>query len=226
MASIVVVGNPCEDHDEVLVQLWANHEDAIYSVSELVRRLDISNPDKWVRETSEMGWIALDDDRAAFTDDGRKRAADVVRRHRLAECLLVGALGMGLEDATTIACISEHTLQPEITDGICTALGHPSVSPSGRPIPLGPCCQPIPGTGRVTSPMVRLSELRAGESGTIEAIAGAFHKRLDRLGNLGVVPGTTIKVHQRTPSFVIHVGGTQLALDTTIAHDIFVRKLN
>ena len=226
MVTLPVGANPCEDHDEVLEQLWANHEDAIYSETELVKRLDISNPDRWVTETVAMGLIELSDGRAAFTDDGRKRAADVVRRHRLAECLLVGALGMKLEDATTIACITEHTLQAEITDGICTALGHPAMSPSGRPVPPGTCCAPGVGQDRAIAPSVRLSELRAGESGTIEAIVGSFHKRLDRLGNLGVVPGTTIRVQQRTPSFVIHCGSTQLAIDTTIAHDIFVRRIS
>jgi putative ABC transport system ATP-binding protein len=76
-----------------------------------------------------------------LTDRGRKRAADIVRRHRLAERLFTDSLAMDSEtEIEQQACKFEHILSPEATDKICTFLGHPRTCPHGAPIPLGACC--------------------------------------------------------------------------------------
>jgi putative ABC transport system ATP-binding protein len=76
-----------------------------------------------------------------FTDAGRRRAADVIRRHRLAERLFTDSLAMDSEtEIEQQACKFEHILSPEATDKICTFLGHPRTCPHGSPIPPGQCC--------------------------------------------------------------------------------------
>src|SRR5690348_3257572 len=76
-----------------------------------------------------------------FTDRGRKRAADVIRRHRLAERLFTESLGMqNEEEIEEQACKFEHILSPEATEKICSFLGHPKTCPHGAPIPAGECC--------------------------------------------------------------------------------------
>lgn len=76
-----------------------------------------------------------------LTDRGRQRAADVIRRHRLAERLFTDSLAMDSEsEIEQQACKFEHILSPEATDKICTFLGHPRTCPHGAPIPPGPCC--------------------------------------------------------------------------------------
>jgi ABC-type glutathione transport system ATPase component len=77
-----------------------------------------------------------------FTPRGRQRAADVIRRHRLAERLFTDSLAMDSEtEIEQQACKFEHILSPEATDKICTFLGHPRTCPHGAPIPPGPCCE-------------------------------------------------------------------------------------
>jgi putative ABC transport system ATP-binding protein len=77
-----------------------------------------------------------------FTDRGRQRAADVIRRHRLAERLFTDSLAMDSEsEIEQQACKFEHILSPEATDKICTFLGHPRTCPHGAPIPPGACCK-------------------------------------------------------------------------------------
>jgi len=72
---------------------------------------------------------------------GRQRAADIVRRHRLAERLFTDSLAMDSEsEIEQQACKFEHILSPEATDKICTFLGHPRTCPHGAPIPPGSCC--------------------------------------------------------------------------------------
>src|SRR5262249_50432694 len=77
-----------------------------------------------------------------LTDKGRKRAADVIRRHRLAERLFTQTFEVQNEDEIEQqACKFEHILSPEVTDKICTFLNHPKTCPHGSPIPPGTCCQ-------------------------------------------------------------------------------------
>lgn len=76
-----------------------------------------------------------------LTRRGRQRAADIIRRHRLAERLFTDSLALDSEtEIEQQACKFEHILSPEATDKICTFLGHPRTCPHGALIPPGPCC--------------------------------------------------------------------------------------
>ena len=76
-----------------------------------------------------------------FTERGRQRAEDVIRRHRLAERLFMQTLRISNEAVIEQqACKFEHILSPEATDSICTFLNHPETCPHGSPIPRGACC--------------------------------------------------------------------------------------
>lgn len=76
-----------------------------------------------------------------FTEKGRKRAEDVIRRHRLAELLFTETFHVHDErEVAEQACRFEHILSPEATDSICSFLGHPRTCPHGSPIPAGECC--------------------------------------------------------------------------------------
>jgi putative ABC transport system ATP-binding protein len=96
-----------------------------------------------------------------FTEKGRKRAEDVIRRHRLAEILFTRTFQVHDEkEVAEQACRFEHILSPEATDSICSFLGHPRTCPHGSLIPAGECClaatkqsamdaqQPAPQGGR------------------------------------------------------------------------------
>jgi putative ABC transport system ATP-binding protein len=79
-----------------------------------------------------------------LTERGKQRAADIIRRHRLAERLFTDSLALESEsEIEQQACKFEHILSPEATDKICTFLGHPKTCPHGAPIPEGSCCRAI-----------------------------------------------------------------------------------
>lgn len=76
-----------------------------------------------------------------FTERGRERAENLVRRHRLAERLFTSVLQVNdRAEVEREACRFEHVLSEEATDHICTMLGHPETCPHGEPIPSGRCC--------------------------------------------------------------------------------------
>ncbi len=177
-----------------------------------------------LRELEEQGMVKLDGGRVALTADGERRARDVVRRHRLTERLFRDILQLS-EDATeSQACEFEHILSPEATDSVCTLLGHPPTCPHGKAIPPGPCCGALAKTVR---PLVTgLKTFELGTPARIVFIAPKFHDRMDRLAALGVIPGSEIRLHQRSPSYVIEVGETTIALDPEIASEIYVKRVD
>jgi DtxR family Mn-dependent transcriptional regulator len=169
------------------------------------------------------GLVRLADDRVQLTPEGEARARDVVRRHRLTERLFRDLLDLGERTMEAQACEFEHILSREATDSVCTLLGHPPTCPHGKPIPPGECCGAFRRTVR---PLVTgLPSFELGATGRIVFIAPKFHDRMDRLAALGVIPGSTIRLHQRSPSYVIEVGETTIALDPEIASEIFVKPV-
>ena len=170
---------------------------------------------------ASAGMLRLEGDRVTLTEEGERRARDVVRRHRLTERLFNDLLDLGGGAAESQACEFEHILSPEATASVCTLLGHPPTCPHGKPIPPGRCC----GTfERSLRPLVTgLASFPLGAMGRIVFIAPRFHDRMDRLAALGVTPGSTLRLHQRSPSFVIEVGETTIALDPEIASEVFVK---
>ncbi len=176
-----------------------------------------------LRELEEHGFVKLDSGRVELTGEGERRARDVVRRHRLTERLFRDLLQLSDDATESQACELEHILSPEATDSVCTLLGHPPTCPHGKPIPPGPCC----GAARKTvRPLVTgLMSFDLGTPARIVFIAPRFHDRMDRLAALGVIPGSEIRLHQRSPSYVIEVGETTIALDPEIASEIYVKRI-
>src|SRR3954451_19096876 len=76
-----------------------------------------------------------------FTERGRQRAGEIIRRHRLAERLFTETLHIESEaEIEQQACKFEHILSAKATERICTFLEHPRTCPHGSPIPEGECC--------------------------------------------------------------------------------------
>ena len=174
-------------------------------------------------ELASAGLVRVEGDHVLLTPEGEARAKDVVRRHRLTERLFRDLLDLGEKATEEQACEFEHILSREATASVCTLLGHPPTCPHGKPIPPGECCGAFQRTVR---PLVTgLRTFDVGATGRIVFIAPKFHDRMDRLAALGVIPGSTVKLHQRSPSYVIEVGETTIALDPEIAGEIFVKPV-
>ena len=70
-----------------------------------------------------------------LTAEGRIRALDIVRRHRVAEIFLVQTLGLDWDSAHEDACLLEHALSPRVLEALERFLDNPEVCPHGHPIP-------------------------------------------------------------------------------------------
>lgn len=179
--------------------------------------------DKVIEKLVERGLVELDGSQMGLTSKGRKAARDVVRRHRLAERMMVDIFSMGKGEVEKPACEFEHILSEEVTDRICTLLGHPSECPHGMPIPKGKCCK----AGRETiKPAIKpLSKVDVGERVEIAYIHTKDHSRLHKLLSYDIGPGSMIEVHQKKPVYVIRAGETDIALESKVIEDIYVKTV-
>jgi len=216
------------DVDELLELIYTLKEsgkEGLITVEEL-RRKHNGDPaiDKLLEEMGSLGLIKISGEKIGFSERGETEAEKLIRAHRLAERLLTDVLLVQKDQVVeSQACAMEHILNPAVVDNICTILGHPRTCPHGHAIPPGRCCS---DRKRAAAPAVlSLDELRSGESGKILYVETQDHARLDKLTTFGILPGTTVKVHQRQPSLVIFVGQTQLALDLEIARNVHVVKM-
>ena len=190
--------------DEVLEFIWSEREVGNRSVKQLmhIEEVEKAEADRTTLEEMEGdGLITLDGDSVFLTPRGEELAQNAIRRHRLAERLLSEVLAMDEDKIEKEACSFEHTISAEVAESICTLLGHPPTCPHGLPIPKGECCKK---TSAEMKPLV---------------------ESLDKLSALGIVPGSTIRVHQKRPAFVIQMGETTLALDPQIIREIYVRRV-
>ena len=133
-----------QDFDEVLEQLWIARERSPHLES---THFSEAQHRRLVGTMSRIGLVTLAEDGVGLTATGKARARSVIRRHRLAERLFMDVLA--IHDEPTVesnACQFEHILSPEVTDRICTFLGHPTTCPHGSLIPAGDCC-PVSAAG-------------------------------------------------------------------------------
>jgi DtxR family Mn-dependent transcriptional regulator len=82
------------------------------------------------------GLLHVEGDRhIELTESGRSLATRVMRKHRLAECLLVNVIGMPWEEVHIEACRWEHVMSEEVERRLVTLLENPTLCPHGNPIP-------------------------------------------------------------------------------------------
>jgi DtxR family Mn-dependent transcriptional regulator len=175
-------------------------------------------------ELLRLGLAERSNGELRLTAMGQPEATLAVRRHRLAERLLVDVLATDEAHMDEQACRFEHALVDGVAESICTLLGHPRLCPHGKPIPPGECCEQMQASvERLIAPLV---ELQPGQRGHIAYIQMNDPKRLQKLMAMGVLPGVPIALLRRFPSIVFEAGYSQFAVDKEIAADIYVRLVH
>jgi len=155
-----------------------------------------------------------------LTDKGRRLAIQVVRRHRLSECLLADILHIDWEKVHELACNLEHSLTEEIIMPLEKALNNPKRCPHGNPIPTK--CGEI-----IDEESVPLTELDVGTQGVITKIVDEHRDVLQYLGRLGVFPGTSVKILEKNPvddSIMLMIEDARRMLSRRIASVVYVKQ--
>ena len=212
--------------EEILEVLWVQLEEG---GRESVSREEIVVGSAPVYEESiavleKKGLVKVDGEQVQLTDAGFEEARRTIRRHRLSERMFLDIFEITEDEIEEVACRFEHLLiRPELEEKICELLGHPRNCPHDRSIPIGECCHRA--QTRVDQKVVPMSNLRQGESGAIAYVHTGDSEKLKKLMALGILPGESVTLQRRYPSFVFTVGRSRYAVDEGMAEAIYVKRV-
>ena len=200
----------------------------------IAERLQQSGPtvSQTVARMERDGLVVVAGDRhLQLTDHGRELAIAVMRKHRLAERLLVDVIGLEWEHVHTEACRWEHVMSEAVERKLVKLLDHPTTSPYGNPIPgldkLGEG-EPAPPA---EADLVRLDEFSRAGGGKVEIRRIAEHIQLDEalmteLKSVGLLPGRTVSVAKSNGGgATIEITGenTSVCVATSVLHAVLAQ---
>ena len=108
------------------------------NLTELAASLQVSLPtaNSMVKSLQKSGWVIYEKYKPVLlTNEGRKTAALIIRKHRLTEMFLVKVMDFGWEEVHEVAEQIEHIHAPKFFERMDSMLGFPTVDPHGSPIP-------------------------------------------------------------------------------------------
>ncbi|MDQ3095346.1 MAG: metal-dependent transcriptional regulator [Actinomycetota bacterium] len=198
----------------------------------IAERLHQSGPtvSQTVARMERDGLLTVEGDRhLELSGQGRSLATRVMRKHRLAERLLVDVIGLEWEDVHAEACRWEHVMSETVERRLLEILDHPTVSPYGNP---------IPGLAELGEGLVEEKFLAGVEA--LGAVASDVEQRvvvgriaepiqtdevlMSALRRVGALPGKVITVARSEGGVMVASGGESAEIDADDASHLFVRR--
>jgi DtxR family transcriptional regulator, Mn-dependent transcriptional regulator len=199
---------PVEEYLETMLAL--DEEGVPVIQARIAERLGRSAPSvsEMLDRLTDEGYVRRDGRRLDLTESGRALAEKVVRKHRLAERLLVDVIGLEWHKVHREAGRWEHVISDDVEARLVELLGDPATCPHGNPIPGAASA----GPSVVTRP---LAEVREGERVRLVRISEEVETHLGSLTLLddgGFIPGAVARVGGRDRDGAVEVaveGGTE-----------------
>ena len=170
-----------------------------------------------IRRMGREGLVESDQTRGVvLTSDGRRSAESIVRRHRLAERMVVDLLGVDLARAHVEAHRLEHAISPELEEDIVAKLGNPSTCPFGHP---------VPGSG-YSSPedAISIDQATPGMDLIVDRVPEDDQPLLEYMVEMRLIPGAAVSVLEMATSrgvITLECGGSQMAFSYEVASKIW-----
>ena len=201
----------------------------------IAERLHQSGPtvSQTVARMERDGLLTVENDRhLLLTEEGRVAAVAVMRKHRLAELLLVNVIGMPYEEAHEEACRWEHVMSDSVERKVYELLNRPTRSPYGNPIPglevlgLTAAEEPVNSSSTVINsgernlafPGLTGSVVVRRICESVQTNAGV----LRQLHAAGIDPGATVTVAQERDGVTIDRSSDKIRLPREVASRVFV----
>jgi len=208
----------------------------------IAERLSQSGPtvSQTVARMERDGLLRVEGDRQlALTATGRMLAMRVMRKHRLAECLLVSVIGMPWEEVHIEACRWEHVISENVERRLAELLDYPVRCPHGNVIPgLAELGVPADATKRsdaaTSKPDIAMSDLAIPDSEQVVVSRISEQVQSDaalmlRLKNIGIQPGREVTLVASDNGVRVtgadRVGEVGAELSAQIAAHVFVSRL-
>ncbi|HVM55374.1 MAG TPA: metal-dependent transcriptional regulator, partial [Acidimicrobiales bacterium] len=188
-----------EEYCEAIFELREDDLEVIQA--RIADRLGISRPavSEMVRRMTAEGLVRTTKGTISLTEDGRRLAEQVVRRHRLAERFLTDVLGLSWAEAHHEAGKWEHVLSEPVEAAINRLLDNPTTCPHGNP---------IPGSLYEAPDAIALSELDVGGEFVVSRIPEELEFTpglLEFLEDSQITPGNSGVVEAASPDGTVTV---------------------
>jgi DtxR family Mn-dependent transcriptional regulator len=174
-----------------------------------------------VKRLVNEGYVVVEGGRdIVLTDKGRAVAATLVRRHRLAERMLVDILGIQWHLCHEQAEDWEKVMTPEVEEAILAKLDGDATCPHGNPIPGASSAIPW-------SDLKAVAEMAPGEKGRLTRLLEDVeldHDVLKYLEDHQLMPGRELAVVEVAPdgTRTLQVDGSRVALGQRLADNLWV----
>jgi DtxR family Mn-dependent transcriptional regulator len=195
----------------------------------IAERLGQSGPtvSQTVARMERDGLLTVGGDRhLELTRDGRALATRVMRKHRLAECLLIQVIGLDWELVHEEACRWEHVMSEAVERRLLDVLGHPTMSPYGLPIPgldeLGEAGTLDDGSALTTLDRVSFDDSTRVIIRRLAEPLQTDTSLMSRLRRAGVQPGAAVTVSPSPAGFLVGSGGEAIEITDLVASHVFV----
>jgi len=198
----------------------------------IAERLGQSGPtvSQTVARMERDGLIHVATDRhLELSTEGRRRATAVMRKHRLAERLLLDVIGLEWDQLHIEACRWEHVMSDSVERRIIALLDKPLVCPHGNPIPgLYELGLPLPSREPKLSTMTLLDACVGVEtaSAVVERISEQLQPNdtlMRELMRMGVMPGRDVTIRTCPDGVEILDRAEPTVIDHFTAEHVFVR---
>ena len=195
----------------------------------IAERLEQSGPtvSQTVARMERDGLVSVEGDRhLELSPLGRQLATRVMRKHRLAERLLIDVIGMDWEDVHDEACRWEHVMSETVERRLLELLDHPTTSPYGNPIPgleeLGEA-PPVPEEALAAMSSIAGPDARSVVVRRIGEPAQLDHDLMRRLRRAGVQPGERVVVRASPGGVLVGAVNEFAEINTAAASHLFVQ---
>ncbi|APU96005.1 MULTISPECIES: metal-dependent transcriptional regulator [Sphingobacterium] len=165
------------------------------NVNEISKRLDIKMPtvNSMMKKLADKGFVHYESYKPLrLTEEGKKEAALIIRKHRLTEMYLVEKMGFAWDEVHQIAEQIEHIHSPEFFSKMDELLGYPTVDPHGSPIPDSNGVMPLEN-------YVFLNSCKVGDIVTLMAVQPSSKELLQYLTAKNLELGTTLTIKSIEP---------------------------
>lgn len=199
----------------------------------IAERLHQSGPtvSQTVARMERDGLLTVEGDRhLELTEDGQRLATRVMRKHRLAERLLVDVIGLDWELVHEEACRWEHVMSETVERRLLELLDHPTESPYGNPIPgLAELGEEKLGE-QFMADVEPLSKAAGPESSLalVRRISEEMQKDeslMNAMRRVGALPDKTITIQSTPDGVLVGSGGETAEIFPEAADHIFVKRL-
>jgi DtxR family Mn-dependent transcriptional regulator len=196
----------------------------------IAERLHQSGPtvSQTVARMERDGLVTVEGDRhLELTEQGMDLAIRVMRKHRLAERLLVDVIGLDWELVHAEACRWEHVMSESVERRLLELLGNPTESPYGNPIPGLVELGQDSGGEEFMAGVSALSEVAGPDRKRVlvRRISEEMQKDEDLMGvlrRIGALPGEAVAVVATDEGVMLGSGGETAEIVTEAADHIFV----